>query len=178
MITEKKLEHLKVLIETVEDLESATGRDIECNNRVLIDQNKINAFAEACGDMQWIHVDASRAKRESPFGSTIGHGILLVAMCPSMLREAFELTGVERGVMYGLEKVRFPAPVLVGSTVSAIVRVLEVARIADGARATIRYQFTSKYVERPHCVAIIIHQFTFARKSGGEIVGNTSRAVQ
>ncbi len=163
---------MKVVIETVDDLERIVDRDIDCQASIKIDQARIDAFAEVSCDKQWIHVDTNRARRESPFGATVAHGLLLVAMCPRMLREACDLKGVERGLMYGLNRVRFPAPLLEGSTVSAVVRLLEVARLADGgARATIRYQFNTETVDRPCCVAEVVHQFAFINQTTREIAG-------
>ena len=107
------------------------GETLGTSDWVEITQDMVTLFAEATGDHQWIHVDVERATKESPFGGPIAHGYLTLSLVPSLLPQIFEITGFRMGVNYGTEKVRFPAPVPVGSRVRAGAT-LEAATPFDG----------------------------------------------
>src|SRR3954462_3990356 len=106
-------------VEGVEGVQDLVGQQLGYSDWVEITQERVNQFAEATGDHQWIHVDPERAKRESPFGGPIAHGYLTLSLLPMLLPQIIEITGFRMGVNYGTEKVRFPSPVPVGSRARA-----------------------------------------------------------
>jgi acyl dehydratase len=103
----------------VEGVQSLVGKHLGHSEWVAITQEQVDRFAEATGDHQWIHVDPERAAEESPFGGPIAHGFLTLSLIPMLVPQIVEMTGFRMGVNYGTEKVRFPAPVPVGSRVRA-----------------------------------------------------------
>lgn len=115
-------------------LKAAVGEEIGVGAWTAIDQARIDAFAEATGDRQWIHVDPARAARESPYGATVAHGYLTLSLVPVFIAGARDLPGVRLSLNYGLNRVRFPAPVIVGARLRGRVRLLSVEDVPDGAR--------------------------------------------
>ncbi|KUN57437.1 dehydratase [Streptomyces canus] len=113
------------------ELATAAGETLGSSDWVAVDQERIDRFADATGDHQWIHVDAERAA-QGPFGSTIAHGLLTLSLLPAFLQQIYRVDGVRMAVNYGLDKVRFPAPVPVGSKLRATSRIAEVTPL-DGA---------------------------------------------
>ena len=106
------------IIETLEQLQSLIGQEVAVGEWFTVEQSRIDAFADATGDHQWIHVDVERAKSESPFGRTIAHGFLTLSLLSSLSHECFEIRGdFKMRINYGLNRVRFPAPVLAGSRI-------------------------------------------------------------
>lgn len=142
------------VFETVEAFEACVGREVGVSGWIEIDQARIDLFAEATEDRQWIHIDVPRAKAESPYGTTIAHGYLTLSMLPRMMAEAFTLKPRTAGINYGLDKVRFIAPVPSGSKVCGRV-VLD--RVVRQKPDTIRGHFTVTVeidgAEKPACVA-------------------------
>ncbi len=118
----------------IEDARSRLGQEIGVSDWMLIDQERVNAFAEVTGDKQWIHVDVERANRESPFGGTIAHGYLTVSLLAKFAQECIAVDGIKLAVNYGLNRVRFAAPVRVGSRVRARFVLVGVDDIAGGAQ--------------------------------------------
>ena len=106
-------------VDGVEGLRAVVGQHLGNSDWVTITQERVNLFAEATGDSQWIHVDPERAAKESPFGGPVAHGFLTLSLLPMLVPQILETTGFRMGVNYGTEKVRFPAPVPVGSRVRA-----------------------------------------------------------
>jgi acyl dehydratase len=106
-------------VDGIEGVEGLVGRQLGSSDWVEITQEQVNQFAEATGDHQWIHVDPERATKESPFGGPIAHGYLTLSLLPDLMPQILEVTGFRMGVNYGTEKVRFPAPVPVGSRIRA-----------------------------------------------------------
>jgi len=102
----------------------------------LVSQGDVNLFAQATGDFQWIHVDVERAKRESPFGGTIAHGYFSLALVPVLLFETVEVTDARAVLNYGTNKVRFPAPLLVGSRVRGVFTITGVEPVPGGVQVT------------------------------------------
>jgi acyl dehydratase len=139
--------------ESVTELAELTGQPIGASEWVTVGQDEINLFADATGDHQWIHVDPERAA-QGPFKTTIAHGFMTLALLPRLWSEMYKVNGVKMGVNYGLNKVRFPAPVPVGSRVRARSEVVNVEELGAGT-----YQVTlSTVVEidggpKPACVA-------------------------
>jgi acyl dehydratase len=106
-------------VDGVEGVQGLVGQHLGWSDWVTITQEQVNQFAEATGDHQWIHVDPERATKESPFGGPIAHGYLTLSLLPDLMPQILEVTGFRMGVNYGTEKVRFPAPVPVGSRIRA-----------------------------------------------------------
>jgi acyl dehydratase len=120
---------------------------------VVISQERVNQFAEATGDYQWIHLDVERCKRESPFGGPIAHGYLTLSLLPMLMQNSVKMTDVRMGVNYGLNKVRFPAPVPVGSKVRSRTTVVSVEDIEGGAQVTWLVTVEREGGDKPVCVA-------------------------
>ncbi len=141
------------VFESLAELAACVGEEVAVSDWVEVSQQRIDAFAEATGDHQWIHVDPVRAA-EGPFGTTIAHGYLTLSMLPMLMQGAIELRGVRMSVNYGLERVRFPAPVPAGSRIRARFRVAKVEEIGNGGLQIV----TEATVEReggdkPVCIA-------------------------
>ncbi len=138
----------------VEGLRELIGKPIGPSDWREVTQEMINSFAEISGDDQWIHIDAERAKTESPFGTTVAHGNLTLSMIDGFRKSLMESTGFKLGVNYGWNKVRFPAPVPTGSRVRAIVEVLTVEEIGKGWwQVTQRWTVEVEGNDKPACVA-------------------------
>ena len=142
---------------TFEEIQAAVGEEIGTTDWVAIDQERVNQFAEATGDHQWIHVDEEKAK-DGPFGGTIAHGYLTLSLVPYLSNQVLGLETPGAKLNYGVNKVRFPNPVLVGSRVRGKVSIKDIADIPAGKQLTLGYvveiegpdgQPTSK----PACVA-------------------------
>jgi acyl dehydratase len=120
-----------------------------------VTQAKVNAFADATGDHQWIHVDPERAA-SGPFGGPIAHGFLTLALIPKFLPEIFDLSGFAMAVNYGLDRVRFIAPVLVGSKLHATAAIVNVEERGDASQLSFEVTITADGAEKPSCVANFI----------------------
>jgi acyl dehydratase len=141
------------------ELEGAVGRHLGRSEWLEITQERIDRFAEATGDRQWIHVDPERAKR-GPFGRTIAHGYLTQSLVNYFLPQILEVRGVAMGINYGADRLRFPAPVPVGSRLRGSAELLEVERTRDGAfQAKIRVTVELEGSERPACVIDTISRY-------------------
>jgi len=134
---------------------AAVGRHLGYSDWLLIDQHRVNEFAEATGDHQWIHVDVERAKAGA-FGGPIAHGYLTLSLGPVLYPEVVQIRGFSMGVNYGANKVRFPAPVPVGGKVRLGVKLLQVDEIAGGIQITLEFTFEVEGASKPSCVAEII----------------------
>ena len=137
---------------TFEEIEAAAGEEIGTSDWVLIDQDRVDQFAEATGDDQWIHVDAELAK-EGPFGGTIAHGYLTLSLVPWLGSQVFDLATPGAKLNYGVNKVRFPNPVLVGSRIRTKVAIGEVTDLPTGKQLTLRYTIEIEDQDKPACVA-------------------------
>lgn len=141
------------------ELEQAVGEHLGHSDWLEIDQQRIDRFAEATGDQQWIHVDAERAKH-GPFGCTIAHGYLTQSLVNHFLPQIVEVRGISMGINYGADRLRFPAPVPVGSRVRGSAQLLATERTKDGAvQATIRVTVEIEGSERPGCVIDTISRY-------------------
>jgi acyl dehydratase len=141
------------VFESLAELAGCVGEEIAVSDWVEVTQQRIDAFAEATGDRQWIHVDPARAAK-GPFGTTIAHGYLTLSLLPMLSESAIELRGVRMSVNYGLNRVRFPAPVPAGSRLRARFRVVAVEEIGNGGLQVV----TEATIEReggdkPVCIA-------------------------
>ncbi len=137
---------------TFEEIEGSVGEEIGTSDWVEITQDRVDRFADATGDHQWIHVDVERAS-EGPFGGTIAHGYLTLSLLPWLGSQVFEVNAPGAMLNYGLNKVRFPNPVKVGSRVRAKVAVGEVTEIPAGRQLTLRYVIEIEGQDKPACVA-------------------------
>lgn len=144
--------------DSLADLTAAVGTELGTSEWHTIDQDRVNLFAEATEDHQWIHVDPERAK-ESPFGTTIAHGYLTLSLIPVLAKECYSVGGIRMALNYGSEKVRFPAPVPVGTAVRATAELLSVGEVPGGVQALVRYTVSSATSTKPHCVAETITRF-------------------
>jgi acyl dehydratase len=119
----------------------------------LVDQARIDRFAEVTGDHQWIHVDPERAKREGPYGGTIAHGALTLSLCLTFLTEVLQVDGVTFVVNGGFDRVRFQAPVPAGSRLRGVLSLREGRRMGSGARVVVRTRAEIEGERRPACLA-------------------------
>ena len=144
-------------VETPADMKAHIGQKIGTSEWVLVDQPMIDKFAEATGDHQWIHVDVERAKREMPGGKTIAHGYLTLSLLPVASYEVLPRDPDARmGINYGLNRVRFPAPVPVGSRVRATFEVVSVEEIEGGSQRTLKATVEREGGDKPVCVAEVV----------------------
>lgn len=140
------------------DLETRVGNHLGYSDWHQVTQEQVNLFAEATGDHQWIHVDVERAKG-GPFGGPIAHGYLTLSMAPVLMEELVAVNGVAMGVNYGLNKLRFPSPVLVGSRVRLGAQLATVEPITGGAQATYELTFETEGGTKPACVAEAVFRY-------------------
>jgi acyl dehydratase len=140
-------------IASVEELKSLVGQEVAVSDWVHISQERVNLFAEATGDHQWIHIDVERSRKESPYGGTIAHGFLTLSLLPMLMESVISMPTSKMGVNYGLNKVRFPAPVPVGSKVRGRVMLMEVEDIEGGAQMTWKVTIEREGGDKPVCVA-------------------------
>jgi acyl dehydratase len=137
----------------IEEMKSYVGKEIGVTDWFEVTQERINAFADATGDHQWIHVDVERAKQESPYGGPIAHGYLTLSLAPKFTWEVYKMEGVKMGVNYGVNRVRFPAPVPAGSRIRMHLALQELQEIEGGAQAIMQLTFEREGHEKPVCVA-------------------------
>lgn len=140
------------------DLPAQQGRALGPTDWLTMEQERINRFADATDDHQWIHVDPKKAA-QGPYGATIAHGYLTLALVNKFLPELLTVEGATMGVNYGCNKVRFPAPVPVGARLRAHGQVDEVAQAGDGWQATITVTLEVEGAEKPACVATTLSRF-------------------
>ncbi|WP_042884683.1 MaoC family dehydratase [Cupriavidus necator] len=147
-------------IASLEELEGLQGQEVAVSDWIEVTQQQVNQFAEATGDHQWIHVDVERAKKESPYGGPIAHGFLTLSLLPKFMHNALHMPS-KIGVNYGLNRVRFTAPVPVGSKLRARIKLLKVERLDPlpkspelvGAQSTWEVTVEREGSDRPVCVA-------------------------
>ncbi len=137
---------------TFEEIEAAAGQDLGTSEWVTIDQRRVNQFADATGDHQWIHVDIERAK-QGPFGGTIAHGYLTLSMVPWLGSQVFSLQTPGAKLNYGVNKVRFAAPLLVGSRIRTHVKINAVTDLPSGKQLTVGHTIEIEGHDKPACVA-------------------------
>lgn len=141
------------VFEKLADLKPLVGQELAVSDWFPVSQQRIDQFAEATGDHQWIHVDPERAAK-GPFGATIAHGFLTLSMLPLLLETAVDIRDVKMGVNYGLNRVRFTAPVPVGSELRGRIRLLAFDELpAGGAQLTTEVTIERKGSDKPVCIA-------------------------
>ena len=145
----------------IEDAKSLTGQEIGVSDWLLIQQERVDAFARITGDQQWIHVDVERAKRESPFGGPIVHGYLTLSLLAKFALECIAVEGIKLAVNYGLNRVRFASPVKVGSRIRARFVLGAVDDIPGGAQMLWQAVVEIEGGDKPACVAEMVTRWYF-----------------
>jgi acyl dehydratase len=145
----------------IADAKARIGQEIGVTDWMLIDQERVNAFAKVTGDEQWIHVDVERAKRESPFGGPIAHGYLTLSLLAKFAQECIAVEGVKLAVNYGLNRVRFTSPVKVGSRVRARFVLGAVDDIPGGAQIVWQAVIEIEGSDKPACAAEMVTRWYF-----------------
>jgi acyl dehydratase len=140
------------VINGLAELKSKVGEELGVSDWIDVTQESIDAFAEVTGDHQWIHVDPERAK-DTPFGGTIAHGLYTLSLGPQLSYSLFEVQGVEFGLNYGYNKVRYPAPLPVGSKVRMRATLTAAEDIPGGLQMTVTQTFERDGADKPVCVA-------------------------
>jgi acyl dehydratase len=144
----------KAVAHGIEDVQALKDQVVGPSRWREVTQDMVNRFAELTGDGQWIHVDVERAQRESPFGTTIAHGNLTLSLIDGMRQDLAEWSGFRLGVNYGWNKVRFPAPVLVGARVRCYSEIVDVSEVGGGwYQVVTRFTVEIEGGEKPACVA-------------------------
>lgn len=139
------------VFENLEAVQAGVGRHLGYSDWLEITQDRVDLFAEATGDHQWIHVDPERA-RSGPFGGAIAHGYLTLSLSNYFLPQIVEVQGISAGVNYGVNKIRYPAPVPVGSRVRAGVDLLAVDEVPGGIQTTMKITIEIEGQDKPACV--------------------------
>ena len=145
---------------SADELKAAVGKHLGFSEWMEITQERINQFAEATGDYQWIHVDPERAK-DGPFGTTIAHGYLTLSLTNCCLPQLVSVPTVKMGINYGTNKVRFPAPVPVGSRIRCGAQILEVTDIPGGVQTIVQVTVEVEGGGKPACIVESVSRFIF-----------------
>jgi acyl dehydratase len=145
-------------INGIDELKKAVGEDLGASDWLEITQERVNTFADATGDQQWIHVDPERAKA-GPFGGTIAHGYLTMSLGPVLLPQVVTVTGFSMALNYGLNKLRFPSPVPVGSKLRLAAKLLDVEDVKGGVQTTYELTFQVEGSDKPACVAEALYRW-------------------
>ena len=145
-------------IDGIDGLKACVGQHLGYSDYVEITQERVNLFAEATGDHQWIHVDVERATA-GPFGGPIAHGYLTLSLGPVLLPEILHVSGITMGVNYGTNKVRFPSPVPVGAKLRLGATLAGVEDVTGGAQLTIALVFEMEGAPKPACVAEVVYRY-------------------
>ena len=149
---------MTAIFKTPSELLLNIGKHLGYSEWLTIDQNRINLFADATGDHQWIHVDPVKAK-DGPFGACIAHGYLSLSLVNMFLPQIVDVQGIKMGVNYGCEKVRFPAPVPVGSRLRGAGELIAAEEVKGGVQAIIRVTVEIEGNEKPACVIDTISRY-------------------
>jgi len=140
-------------------LADVVGEEVAVSDWITVEQDAIDAFAETTGDRQWIHVDRARAARESPTGTTIAHGYLTLSLVPALLQSCLRVDGVAMALNYGLDRVRFPAPLPAGGRIRARATLAALAQVAGGVQATWHVDVETDGGKRPVCSAQLLARY-------------------
>lgn len=141
------------------DMKAKEGEQLGASDWLEIDQDRINLFADATGDHQWIHVDPVKAK-DGPFGACIAHGYLTLSLVNLFLPQIIDVQGISMGVNYGMDKVRFPSPVPVGSKIRGVGELIKVEEVKGSIQSTVRVTVEIEGADRPACVVDTISRYT------------------
>ena len=141
------------------DLKSLVGQELGVSDWHLVTQQEINSFADATHDHQWIHVDVERAKKESPFGGPVAHGYYTLSRAPYLMSQIWAVQGIRLAVNYGLNKLRFPAPVSIGKQVHLRAMLNNVEDVSGGVQVTVGMTFEVEGSDKPVCVAEGVYRY-------------------
>lgn len=142
------------VIDGIDALNALSGQELGISSWTTIDQDRIQAFADATGDHQWIHVDVDRARQESPWGAPVAHGYLTLSLLPMLTEEIYRVDGISAKINYGLNRVRFPNAVTAGSQVRARTTLLDLEQTAPNQhRARYQTRIEIKGTDKPACIA-------------------------
>ena len=146
-------------LDTLDQLEALVGRTLGASDWLQVGQERVNTFADATGDHQWIHTDPERAA-SGPFGGTIAHGYLTLSLAPAVIGQVLRIDTVRAALNYGLNKVRFPAPVPVGTSLRGTLAVVSAQRRGPGVEAVFSLVLAADGSARPACVAecVVVYQ--------------------
>jgi len=148
------------IIESPQTLKNLVGQELGASEWFTVTQERIAQFAEATEDRQWIHLDRERAVRESPFGTTIAHGFLTLSLVSHLMKQAIEIeSGIRLAVNYGLNRVRFPAPVTAGAKIRAKVALQAVKKLPECVEAVFAVTIETEATQKPSCVAECIVRY-------------------
>jgi acyl dehydratase len=150
------------VIKSIEDAKALEGEEVGLSDWTVIDQHRVDLFAEATADYQWIHVDTERAAREMPGGKTIAHGYLTLALIPGLTDSFVEVPNLERAINFGVNKVRFMTPVVVGSRVRARAKILQARRRAGALMLTSEVRIEVENERKPACIAETLGMYFFS----------------
>lgn len=149
-------------VTSIDDAIAAVGTELGTSDWLLVDQARIDTFADATGDHQWIHVDPQRAAAESPYGTTIAHGLLTLSLIPALSKQCFVVENVRMGINYGFNKVRFVAPVAVDSRVRVRSVLTDATKIDDSTvQLTVQHTVELEGGDKPAAVAEMIGRYVF-----------------
>lgn len=154
------------VINSIEDAKALIGQEVGLSDWIVIDQHRIDQFAEATADHQWIHVDIERAAREMPDGKTIAHGYLTLALIPALTGKFVEVKNLARAINFGLNKVRFYTPVPVGSRLRGRATVLQARKRGGALLLTSEVRIEVEGQRKPACVAETLGMFFFSEDDG------------
>jgi acyl dehydratase len=150
------------VITSIDEAIEAVGQELGVSQWVSVDQERINAFADSTGDHQWIHVDVERTRSESPYGTTIAHGFLTLSLIPALSKDNYRVDNAKMGINYGLNKVRFLAPVPAGSRVRLRSALLEAKKVNETTvDLTVRQTVELDGSDKPAAVAEVIARMVF-----------------
>jgi acyl dehydratase len=148
-----------LVVEIPEALKGYVGKEIGVSEWIVVTQERINQFADATEDRQWIHLDRERAKRESPFGGTIAHGFLTLSLVSRLIKEVIRIDGTRLTINYGLNRVRFPSPVREGSRIRGRFTLLNFQDLGEAREAVFTCSVECEGSKKPCCVAEWIVRF-------------------
>jgi acyl dehydratase len=150
------------VISCIDEAVEAVGQELGVSQWLAVDQERINAFADATGDHQWIHVDVERARTESPYGATIAHGFLTLSLIPALSKENYRVDNAKMGINYGLNRVRFLAPVPASSRIRLRSEIVNAAKVDDTTvDLTVRQTVELDGSDKPAAVAEVIARMVF-----------------
>lgn len=145
-----------VIAEGIEGIRALVGTTLGPTEWLEVTQQRVDLFADATDDHQWIHVDVERARRESPYKNTIAHGYLTLSLVPHFMPQLLEVTGFAMGINYGTDRVRFPAPVPVGSRLRGSLVIDQVDEIRGGIQMLVTVTIDIEGSDKPACVAVLV----------------------
>ena len=144
---------------TMAEVSGLVGRELGTSDWFEVTQDRVDTFADATGDHQWIHVDVERAEAESPFGGPIAHGYLTLSLLVPLFAQVLVVSDTAMGVNYGLNKVRFPSPVPVGSRVRLTATLKDVEQVAGGLQLTFSAVIEREGSDKPACIAEPVYRY-------------------